>query len=168
MADKVSYLLGTHENIFENIKLCDQNATAFIAINSAIIGGLYSANLLVIDATRIGLSLGSVSTFTCLVFGIFLAIKTIWPRGWRMAAAIQGGSLSIPWKIAQKHATLESFEKGLQTADEAQLISELCALVFARAKVNVAKHFPLIWSVRLSLFGWIGAVALIVSQSIRL
>ena len=50
--DKLNYLIQANINVVENVKLADQKATVLVAVNTALLGGLFSAKLLALDSGK--------------------------------------------------------------------------------------------------------------------
>ena len=164
LQDKLSYLDKTHSHVFENIKLSDQKAATFIALNSGMIAGLYGAKMLIVEQARLASTIVSSLTFALLSTAIFLAVIAIRPRGKMLSAKVLGGELAIPWKIADR--SQEELRVGILASDGEGLIRESCALLHSRARVNSRKDFYVRNAVWVSVCAWFTTIVLLLMATI--
>lgn len=161
------YLLHTHTHVLENIKLADQKATAFIAIDSAIIAALFGAKLLILNPADIWLTWLSVMTFVLLGAAVALGGFVIWPRGEKIADRADGGDLAVPSKIARLHKTPVELASAVSDATtKSELKTQLAALVLVRSRINDKKYFWLKGSVVLSALGLLSAATFVIIHSL--
>lgn len=160
------YLLHTHTHVLENIKLADQKATAFIAIDSAIISALFGAKLLILNPSDIWLTLLSITTFVLLGCAIAVGGFVIWPRVEKIADRADGGNLAFPSKITRLHKTPVDLAQEVSKAImNSELQNELAALVLVRARINNEKYVWLERCVVLSAFGFLCAATFVIIHS---
>ena len=164
MASKLDYLYQCHAIAIENIKVADQKATAFIPINSAILGSLYGAGLLILDPTRILWSLASTVGFLVLITGTLLSIFVIWPRGTYLFARFPGAELINPRSITTKFKNPEEYAAAIHAADTSKLEDNLTAFVFLRSTLSNIKFDWLMKAIVVSAIGWLLAGFLIAAK----
>jgi hypothetical protein len=161
------HVVQTHLHLLENIKLADQKATAFVAINSGIIAAIYAGKLLVFDGNKPYLTGLCIATLALLGLGLLLAGLVIWPRGERMARLFAGGQLAIPTKISGQFKTTEAYRDAVAAAGQQELIENWCALIVTRSQVNDIKYGYLKWSILVSALGLAVSVAFVVHHTLQ-
>lgn len=141
------YLVQTHLHVLENIKLADQKATAFVAIDSAVMAALYGGKLFLVDPSTPVLTSLSLATFVLLALGVSLGCLVLWPRGETIAHQAPGGDLAIPSKIPDEHSTPEKYRAAVIKAASddpleplESLTGQLASLTLVRCKINDIKY----------------------------
>jgi hypothetical protein len=161
------YLLHTHTHILENIKLADQKATAFIAIDSAIIAALFGAKLLILNPADPWITWLSIASFTLLGVAVVLGGFVIWPRGEKIADRAEGGDLAVPSKISRLHKSPTELAAAVNSAAaNATLTDQLAALVLVRSQINDKKYFWLKGSIIVSALGMVSAATFVILHSL--
>ncbi len=160
------YLAQTHVHVVENIKLADQKATAFVVIDSAVLGALYGAKLLIPVTSCPVIMILSLTTFGLLALGVVLACRVLWPEGEKMAHRVPGGELAIPSKIYGQHASPESYRDAVVAA-QGNLTAQLASLTWVRCKTNDVKYWYLRQAIRASVLGLASAAVFVLVQAAR-
>ena len=161
------HVVQTHLHLLENIKLADQKATAFVAINSGVIAAVYAGKLLVFDPNKAYLTGLCIATLSLLGLGLLLSGLVIWPRGEKMSRKFKGGTLSVPTKINQKFNTAESYRQEIKTVGPDGLLENWCALIVSRSQINDIKYGYLKWAIISSALGLAVSVAYVVHHTLQ-
>ena len=161
--EKIQYLTDTHLHIYENIKLADQKALVLLGLNPAILSALYGAKLLIVSCEKGWETLLSIITFLFLIIGLLFAIKVIYPYGENIARELSGdsGTLTIPSKIAHEYKAPTEYIDKFHSAEDENLMKELCTLIYVRSYINDKKYNRLKWSILVSGLGWGGSIVLL-------
>lgn len=153
-------------NLFDNLKLADQKATGFIAINSAVIAGLFGSDLLIVNSAKPILSVMAIATFALLGIGVLLAGFVIWPRQTKNGRLIAGGELSVPSKIARLSHTPEQYAAAvIESCNKSEDIQQFAALVLIRARNYQQKYYWLKGAIVVSAIGLVSAAVFVVAHS---
>ena len=161
------YLVQTHLHVLEDIKLADQKATAFVAIDSAIMAALYGAKLFIYDPSNPLLTALSLATFALLALGVSLGCFVLWPRGETIAHRTSGGELAIPSKI-RKHVDSNEYcaEVIKATTTPGALAEQLASITWVRSEIGGKKYKYLKLSVVASGLGFALTAVFVVVYSV--
>jgi hypothetical protein len=162
------HVVQTLLHLLENIKLADQKATAFVAINSGIIAAIYAGKLLVFDGNKPYLTGLCIATLALLGLGLLLSGLVIWPRGEKMARKVAGGDLSFPIKIGKTFPdNPNAYRDAVAAAGTQGLIDNWYSLIVSRSEVNNIKYGYLRWAILSSALGLAVSVAFIVHHTLQ-
>jgi hypothetical protein len=164
MASKLDYLYQCHAIVIEDIKLADQKATVLIPLNSAILGALYGADLLILDFAKIFWSLATAVAFSVLIAGTLLSIFVISPRGKYLAVKFPGAELVNFRSITAKFKNPEEYAAAIHTADTIKLEDNMARLIYIRSILSRTKFDWLIRALTVSAAGWLLAGLLIMAK----
>lgn len=160
--DKISFLLGTHAHIHENIKFADQKALVVIVLNTGLIGGLYKDHIL--DGADPFVKIVAISMFLILSLGILFSVIVIRPRGSEIPKKMRG--FSNPMKITNWD-NAEDYKDGFENSSDEVLVNDLLDFVYSRSTINKKKYFYLKLAILISFIGWVlGLIAILVKNGI--
>lgn len=156
--DRISQLEHATVLIYEHIKLLDQKALVFIALNGGLIGGLYGIKIL--ESLYVNFIL-SIIAFLLLLAGMALALLTIVPR--RGSHSDKG--IVDPWRIAAFENGDEYRKRVLNMTDE-EFEKEFTDRIFDLSRIDRSKYGCLKWSIILSSNAWAISLGLAVWHSL--
>jgi len=148
-AERVDQLLQATGFIYEHVKLADQKALVFIALNGGLLGWLYA----VTEKVPRGLTTPAVPAFALLLLAMALALMTIWPRRGRYART--KGALD-PARIA-RFGDGGSYLDYLRNQSNEQFAEEVSARIFDLSKIDIMKYRWLYAAIITSVIAWVVA-----------
>lgn len=147
----IELLLANHQLVHENIKFADQKASILITLNGGLIAGVYA----LIDASIPRAPFLGFTICVLLAVAIGFSLWVIRPRGsenlHRGPGVIDAIRISL--------FTFEDFQKRVSTISRADLVGELQAFLYDRARIDERKYRYLRYSLAVSAVGWLGALS---------
>ncbi len=141
----LSFLTSRESWIQQNIQFADQKAQILIAIDSAIVGALYSTGLLEdFSAPEV---LGATAT-SILVIAVLACVMVLVPRG-----TLLKGELSNSIEFGRWSS--KKYSDRLITASDQEVLADLSAFVTSLAAICSRKYRYIPIAVRLSAAGWL-------------
>jgi hypothetical protein len=154
---RTDLLLALSEQIYEHIKIADQKAMVFIALNVGLMGALHSAKLLAVSWHGPTWSVAlSICAPLLLVGATFFGVMTIVPR--RTAHASQNGVVD-PERIS-RWDSIDDFAVQIGQLSVGKIDDELCIRVADLSKIDVAKYRWLRFCVVASAIAWLVSLVL--------
>jgi len=146
--------------IYEHIKLADQKALVFIALNGGLVGGLYGIRIL--ESPHINL-LNSLSAFSLLLVGMALALVTIKPRRGEHAKKL---GVIDPYRIAQ-YKNGNEYRERLAKMSEDDFEEELTDRIYDLSIIDRSKYRWLAWSIFISSIAWAFSLCIALFHSLH-
>ena len=147
----IELLLANHQLVHENIKFADQKASILITLNGGLIAGVYA----LIDASIPRAPFLGFTVCVLLAVAIGFALWVIRPRGsehrHRGPGVIDAIRISL--------YTFEDFKARVSTISRADLVGELQAFLYDRARIDERKYRFVRYSLAVSAIGWLGALS---------
>jgi len=139
------------ESVYENIKFADTKATSIVALNLAIIAGLYALDIF--SKSHIVNFIISCIAFLLLASSIICSVKVLQPRG-------DGSELPNKKSLCDLHKiknieSFSEFKKDVSDSSRKDLLNDILLLLYDRSKTNQKKYFWLKWEIRLGAIGWL-------------
>lgn len=159
-SDALALLMQNQQHIHENIKFADQKATAFITINSALLGVIQTFVPLRLDhpvTTAFGALAGLF-----LALGIAFSVWTIKPRGKQNEE--RGAGVIDSVRIAQQ--PLDTYLARIRAISDTDLLDELRTFIYDRAVIDREKYKALALALPLSAVGW--ALSLVATLLVKM
>lgn len=138
------------QSVYENIKFADAKSASLVALNLAIITGLYS--LKVFDKCNIYLFVVSCAAFCFLAFSIICSVIVLFPRGERTYSP-KKTSLCDLYKIAAFKSYYE-YKKNVTDSSNNELLEDIALFIYDRSRTNKIKYLWLKIEIILGAIGW--------------
>lgn len=147
---KTTHYWLVQQAIYENIKFADVKATSLVALNLAVITGLYV--LEVFQKSNLWLFGLACAAFCFLAFSVIFSVVVLFPRG-NTTFVNKTSSLCNFHKIG--YMSYEEFKAMIKGAKKKELQQDLKDFLYDRSQINKQKYKWLKVEITLGAIGWL-------------
>lgn len=169
LMNTINYLFETQSHIHENIRFADQKAGATIGLNLAVFTALANGQVILPLLPEPIWAAAQIGTGVLLFLSTGVSAWVVYPRGAKAHHELPDGfgDCAVPEKIQKKWKHVEDFTRAFAgfSAQEPtvpdQLVKDLAALVWVRARINERKYRRLKFAMGIAFLSWASAAFLV-------